>query len=233
MTDENGFSRETPVGKDKVDSWGRSRRCPRHLPSGLSSQTSSALPLWVRCSQPVPVTADLTWIAAAGLPPLLTSDRCSPRAARQPRARFAEGVRLLLRSHSSRLGRELGVPARGTKARRAGLTRALPADPAPPQSQRRAKGPALAASQPPSVGAASPRPFSLSFGPAAAATVITPPPGRPLHLSRGQWRPLPRRRWGRVARATGSGSSRGALPVGPEAPSWQILQAALVTGSAS
>ena len=63
------------------------------------------------------------------------------------------------------------------------------------------------------VGATSPRPFSLPSGPAAAATVIIPPPGRPLHLSRGQWRPLPRCRWGHVARATGSGSSRDALPV--------------------
>lgn len=34
-----------------------------------------------------------------------------------------------------------------------------------------------------------------------------PPPGQPLHLGRGQWRPLPRRRPGRAAGAAGTCSS--------------------------
>lgn len=40
-----------------------------------------------------------------------------------------------------------------------------------------------------------------------AATAATPPPERPPHLGGGQWRPLPRRRPGRVARTAGSCSS--------------------------
>ncbi|XP_007457581.1 PREDICTED: uncharacterized protein LOC103078191 [Lipotes vexillifer] len=92
--------------------------------------------------------------------------------------------RLLRRGHSARLARAFGVPARRTKARRAGITQARSVVPARP------RGPA-----------------------AAAAAVATPRTGRPPHLSNGQWRSLPptttaRRRPGRAAQAAGSGSSR-------------------------
>lgn len=141
------FSRETPAGKDKVDFWddlgGVLATCLL-----ASSQTSSAPRCGCDAHSPSRQRADLTWITAAGLPPppvtaALREQLDNSCARFSLRARSA----IFSRSHSSRLGRELGVLP-GDK----GLTRGSPgpscADPVPPQSQRRAMT-ALAASQPP------------------------------------------------------------------------------------
>lgn len=136
MTDENGFTRNA-CRERQGGLLGRSRRCPRHLPSGLSSQTSSALPLWVRCSAR-PGNRRTSPDRSRRPPTLLTSDSLlSASSARttcagSPRAFGFCCAHILPGSAVS-----LGFPPGGQRLRRAGP---YPGPSQPIQRLRKARG---------------------------------------------------------------------------------------------